>query len=352
MSVEENKALVRRFLEEQAKGNLDVIDDLLSPDFVDRSLLPGQGPTPEDFKRSVAEILDAFSITSFIIEEQIAEGDTVVTKYTERSVIRGEWFGLPPTGTEEYFDGIYIHRISGGKITEEWSQANTLHTTLERLEQETRERERVEQELAVARRIQQALLPKDLPKLGGWEVARFYQPAREVGGDFYDFLYLDDGGVGLVAGDVSGKGIPAAVLMANTQSVLRAVAQRGGITPGQVLEEANEVLFTYIPPNMFVTCFYAVLDPTEGRLRYANAGHNLPCGWHEGTASELRARGMPLGLMPGMDYEEKETTLAPGDGVLFYSDGLVEAHNPQGEMFGFPRLRRLISVHGAGRGEA
>jgi serine phosphatase RsbU (regulator of sigma subunit)/predicted ester cyclase len=351
VSVEENKALVRRFLEEQAKGNLDVIDDLLSPDFVDRSLLPGQGPTPEDFKRSVAEILDAFSITSFIIEEQIAEGDTVVTKYTERSVIRGEWFGLPPTGTEEYFEGIYIHRISGGKITEEWSQANTLHTTLERLEQETRERERVEQELAVARRIQQALLPKDLPKLGGWEIARHYQPAREVGGDFYDFLYLDDGGVGLVSGDVSGKGIPAAVLMANTQSVLRAVAQRGGITPGQVLEEANEVLFTYIPPNMFVTCFYAVLDPTEGRLRYANAGHNLPCGWHEGTASELRARGMPLGLMPGMDYDEKETTLAPGDGVLFYSDGLVEAHNPQGEMFGFPRLRRLISVHGAGSGE-
>ena len=351
MSVEENKALVRRFLEEQAKGNLDVIDDLLSPDFVDRSLLPGQGPTPEDFKRSVAEILDAFSITSFIIEEQIAEGDTVVTKYTERSVIRGEWFGLPPTGTEEYFEGIYIHRISGGKITEEWSQANTLHTTLERLEQETRERERVEQELAVARRIQQALLPKDLPKLGGWEIARHYQPAREVGGDFYDFLYLDDGGVGLVSGDVSGKGIPAAVLMANTQSVLRAVAQRGGISPGQVLEEANEVLFTYIPPNMFVTCFYAVLDPTEGRLRYANAGHNLPCCWHEGTASELRARGMPLGLMPGMDYDEKETTLAPGDGVLFYSDGLVEAHNPQGEMFGFPRLRRLISVHGAGSGE-
>jgi serine phosphatase RsbU (regulator of sigma subunit)/predicted ester cyclase len=351
VSVEENKALVRRFLEEQAKGNLDVIDDLLSPDFVDRSLLPGQGPTPEDFKRSVAEILDAFSITSFIIEEQIAEGDTVVTKYTERSVIRGEWFGLPPTGTEEYFEGIYIHRISGGKITEEWSQANTLHTTLERLEQETRERERVEQELAVARRIQQALLPKDLPKLGGWEIARHYQPAREVGGDFYDFLYLDDGGVGLVSGDVSGKGIPAAVLMANTQSVLRAVAQRGGITPGQVLEEANEVLFTYIPPNMFVTCFYAVLDPTEGRLRYANAGHNLPCCWHEGTASELRARGMPLGLMPGMDYDEKETTLAPGDGVLFYSDGLVEAHNPQGEMFGFPRLRRLISVHGAGSGE-
>src|SRR5918997_4940297 len=96
---EENKAIARRFLEEHmAKGNLDVIDELLSPDFVDRSLMPGQGPTREDFKRSVAEILDATPITSFTIEEQVAEGDTVVTKYTERSVIRGEFVGLPPTG--------------------------------------------------------------------------------------------------------------------------------------------------------------------------------------------------------------------------------------------------------------
>src|SRR5829696_6821021 len=157
VSLEENKALVRRFLDEQAKGNLDVIDELLSPDFVDRGLLPGQGPTREDFKRSVAEILDAFSIISFTIEEQIAEGDTVVTKYKERSVIRGEFGGLPPTGTEENFEGIYIHRIADGKITEEWSQANTLHTTLERLEQEMRDRERVEHELRVAQRIQHTL---------------------------------------------------------------------------------------------------------------------------------------------------------------------------------------------------
>jgi len=345
VSVEENKALVRRFLEEQARGNLGVIDELLSPDFVDRGLLPGQGPTREDFKRAVAEILDAFSIVSFIIEEQVAEGDTVVTKYKERSVIKGEFVGLPPTGTEENFEGIYIHRISEGQITEEWSQANTLHTTLERLEQEMRERERVEQELRVAERIQHALLPRDLPALEGWEIAHDYRPAREVGGDFYDFLNLGDGSVGLVIGDVSGKGIPAALVMANTQSVLRAIAGRGNVAPGQVLAEANEVLFTYLPPNMFATCFYAVLDPTEGRLRYANAGHNLPCCWHEGTAIELRASGMPLGLMPGMDYEEKERTLAPGDGVLLYSDGLIEAHDPEREMFGTSRMVEFVGEH-------
>src|SRR5215217_633324 len=317
VSLEDNKALVRRFLEEQARGNLGVIDELLSPDFVDRGLLPGQGPTREDFKRTLAGILDAFSIVSFTIEDQIAEGDTVVTKYKERSVIRGEFGGLPPTGTEENFEGIYIHRIADGKITEEWSQANTLHTTLERLEQEMRDRERVEHELRVAQRIQHTLLPRDLPELEGWEISHDYRPAREVGGDFYDFLSLDDGRVGVVIGDVSGKGIPAALVMACTQSVLRAVAKRTGITPGKALE-------------------------------YANAGHSLPCRWHEGLATDLRASGMPLGLMSSMTYEERETVLLPGDGVLFYSDGLIEAHDQQREMFGIPRMEEFVVAHPGG----
>jgi serine phosphatase RsbU (regulator of sigma subunit) len=101
-----------------------------------------------------------------------------------------------------------------------------------------------------------------------------------------------------------------------------------------------------IPPSTFVTCFYGVLDPKDGHFSYANAGHNLPCRRRDGQAEELRARGMPLRLMPGRRYEEKETILTSGDSTLFYSDGLVEAHDPQGEMFGFPRLRALIGEHG------
>jgi anti-sigma regulatory factor (Ser/Thr protein kinase) len=127
--------------------------------------------------------------------------------------------------------------------------------------------------------------------------------------------------------------------------VLRAVAQREGITPGQVLGEANEVLYAYMPPNTFVTCFYGVLDPNSGRLVYANAGHDLPCERHDGRVDELRARGMPLGLMSGVPYEEEEAVLAAGDDLLFYSDGLVEAHDPKGEMFGFPRLQGLVKAH-------
>jgi serine phosphatase RsbU (regulator of sigma subunit)/CHASE1-domain containing sensor protein/anti-sigma regulatory factor (Ser/Thr protein kinase) len=209
----------------------------------------------------------------------------------------------------------------------------------------------VEQELGTARSIQHALLPKDLPKLDGWKIAYHYQPAREVGGDFYDFLPLDEGRVGLVIGDVSGKGIAAALVMANTQSVLRAIARRSKIAPGRVLAEANEMLYAYIPAGTFVTCFYGVLDPESGRLLYANAGHDPPYLQRDGNAQELIARGMPLGLMPGMPYEEKEADLASGDDLLFYSDGLVEAHDPEGEMFGFPRLRELIMVQSAGSGE-
>jgi serine phosphatase RsbU (regulator of sigma subunit) len=100
-----------------------------------------------------------------------------------------------------------------------------------------------------------------------------------------------------------------------------------------------------IPQNMFVTCFYTILDPKSGSLSYANAGHDLPYLHRNGEAEELRARGMPLGLMPGMSYEEKETILEAGEGILFYSDGLVEAHNPEGEMFSFPRLQALVAQH-------
>jgi serine phosphatase RsbU (regulator of sigma subunit)/anti-sigma regulatory factor (Ser/Thr protein kinase) len=206
------------------------------------------------------------------------------------------------------------------------------------------ERERIEQELRVASLIQQTLLPRDLPSLPGWHVERYYQPARAVGGDFYDFLYFEDGRVGIVIGDVTDKGVPAALVMATTRSILRSTAY-GALSPGKVLEQTNDLLHPDIPPKMFVTCLYAILDPVSGQLQYANAGHDLPYRRHKDGVSELRATGMPLGLMPGMVYEEKETTLAHGDSILFYSDGLVEAHNANRDMFGFPRLMTLLGEY-------
>ncbi|MCO6451746.1 MAG: SpoIIE family protein phosphatase [Caldilineales bacterium] len=206
---------------------------------------------------------------------------------------------------------------------------------------EAAERERIEQELRVARIIQQTLLPKNVPDIEGWKVTALWQPARAVSGDFYDFYYFEDGRLGIVIADVTDKGVPAALVMATTRSILRAVSEHVE-SPGQVLQRANDVLVPDMPPKMFVTCLFAILNPATGHLRFANAGHNLPFCSHRGEVIELRATGMPLGLLPGMDYEENEFTLDAGDRILLYSDGLVEAHNSQRQMFGTPRLHDLL----------
>src|ERR687893_638206 len=224
-----------------------------------------------------------------------------------------------------------------------------LKSAMAKQQQEAQERERIEQELRVARLIQHTLLPKSAPELEGHHIAVYYQPAREVGGDFYDFLDLEDGRLGLIVGDVSGKGVPAAIVMAITRTMLHAAYRLGSPAPGEILEQVNNILYKDIPPNMFVTCLAALLDSRSGRLHYANAGHDLPYLRHaEGGSEELRATGMPLGLMPNMSYEQKEITLEPGESILLYSDGLVEAHDSQREMFGLPRMQEFVGAHPGG----
>jgi serine phosphatase RsbU (regulator of sigma subunit)/ketosteroid isomerase-like protein len=350
VTVEEgkNKALVRSFLEAHAKGDLDALGEMLASDYVNHSMLPGHKPDRDSYLQAMAEYHAAYSNIRYVIEKQLAEGDEVVTSFSARLTHdRAETAGFAPTGKEYQVTHIFIHRIAGGRIAEEMGAGTGLQERIEeRLEQEIRERERVEQELHVARRIQQASLPKEVPTLEGWQISPLYQPAREVGGDFYDFFELPDGRLGIVVGDATGKGVPAALVMASTRSMLRAVAQASNYSPGEVLRRVNDPLVTDIPPNMFITCFYCILYPESGRLKYANAGHDLPyLHRRRGEAEELRARGMPLGLMPGMGYEEKEIVLEAGEATLFYSDGLVEAHDPEGHMFSFPRLRALIAQH-------
>ena len=212
---------------------------------------------------------------------------------------------------------------------------------------EAAEKERLAQELRVATLIQQQFLPRELPRLPEWQIAAFYGPARAVGGDFYDFVELPDGRIGIAVGDVTDKGVPAALVMARTHSVLRAEASRLS-SPGEILSRANDLLVPEMPARMFVTCLFAVLDPATGKIVIANAGHNLPFVRSGGTVTEIRATGMPLGLLPGIRYEEVEGTIAPDSNVLLYSDGLVEAHDPDREMFGFDRLRAALVVDDAG----
>ena len=201
--------------------------------------------------------------------------------------------------------------------------------------------------MRVATLIQQQFLPRQLPDLPEWQIAAYYGPARAVGGDFYDFIEMRDGRIGIAVGDVTDKGVPAALVMARTHSVLRAEASRSD-SPGEILARANALLEPEMPARMFVTCLFAILDPLTGRIVLANAGHNLPYIRTDDGVIELRATGMPLGLLPGIKYEETEAVIAPGSNVLLYSDGLVEAHDPDREMYGFPRLREEMVVDDAG----
>lgn len=203
---------------------------------------------------------------------------------------------------------------------------------------EAAERERYANELKIAQLIQQQFLPHELPNLPEWQIAAYYGPARVVGGDFYDFIDLGEGRIGIVVGDVTDKGVPAALVMARTHSILRAEAPRL-VAPGAVLARANDLLSAEMPEKMFVTCLYMVLEPATGHVTFANAGHNLPYVRTDHGVIEFRATGMPLGLLPGLTYEEKEADIWPGDSVLLYSDGIIEAHDPAGDMYGFPRLK-------------
>ena len=391
MSVEEkHKALVRRFHEEAwNKGNVAAVDEFMAADYVDYPIPSGLPPGTEGLKQTISTYRTAFPDLKATVDDIFAEGDRVAYRWSTRGTHLGEWLGIPPTGYHMAATGITVFRIAGGKVVEGWTSMDLSPTdeelrwltegggwprsgdipSTERLPAtpnwdvltrnltwrlrvaEAQERERIEQELQVARRTQEELLPKALPELNGWEFAQYYQPAREVGGDFYDFLDLEDGRLGLVVGDATSKGMPAALVMAAARSMIRALAQTLG-SPGEILKRVNAALYPDIPSEMFVTCFYAILHPDSGRLLYANAGHDLPYIRRRSgeDTQELRARGMPLGMMPEMSYEEKEASLREGDSVLFYSDGLVEAHDPHYEMFGFPKLRRLVAEHAAEEG--
>src|SRR5215217_672370 len=323
---------------------------------------PSQEPGPEVEIAPNDPIVAYFASASGVVEIDKLDLDSPALRAMKEAAIKvvvplvsqGELIGLlnlgPRLSQQEYSAD---DRKLLNDLATQTAPAVQVAQLVRQQQQQAQVRERIEQELRVARLIQQTLLPKHVPDLPGYQLAAYYQPAREVGGDFYDFLELENGHLGLVVGDVTDKGVPAAIVIATTRTMLRASAQRLN-SPGEVLKRVNDVIVRDIPPNMFITCLYAILEPKTGVLRYSNAGHDLPyrrrcrSSSSTGGAEELRATGMPLGLMPGMSYEEKEIVLERGDSVLFYSDGLVEAHDPEREMFGFPRLQGLVGTHPGG----
>lgn len=200
----------------------------------------------------------------------------------------------------------------------------------------------LEQELQLARDIQQGLLLEAVPHLPGWELSAISLPARDLGGDLYDFLSLSDGVQGIMIGDVSGKGLPAALRMAVARTMFRHEARRN-TPPAPTLAAVNQGVLRDIPQGM-VTMLYARLDPARGTLQLANAGHMFPLIVN-GSVSELELSGLPLGVDLDSDYGEASAELRPGDTVVLYTDGVLEAENPSGEIFGFERLEALVQAN-------
>jgi sigma-B regulation protein RsbU (phosphoserine phosphatase) len=208
------------------------------------------------------------------------------------------------------------------------------------------ELERKRQELKIAHEIQQSFLPDAIPLLRGFELAALNLPAKEVGGDFYDFIPISKDKMGLTIADVSGKGVPAALFMALSRTVVRANA-RGNPGVAEVIKEANSMITADSKSGMFVTLFYAILDLKERRLTYVNAGHNPPMLLvvKTGDLIMLRARGIALGAMEEIELEERVLELARGDVVVFYTDGVTEAVDAHEQQFGEERLLSLMKEH-------
>jgi sigma-B regulation protein RsbU (phosphoserine phosphatase) len=214
-----------------------------------------------------------------------------------------------------------------------------------RLYQIAIEKGRMERELQVAREVQSSLIPHQTPHVAGWDFAARWKPAREVSGDFYDFVATGQQ-LGLLIADVSDKGMPAALFMALSRSILRASVSAGRAL-AKSIGQANRLICADSVNSMFVTLFYAQLDPASGKLTYVNAGHNPPLLYRaqQDELIELVGTGIPLGLFESAEFEQCRTRLEPGDFLVLYTDGLSEAMDREHCMFGEERLRRTLLDH-------
>lgn len=209
-------------------------------------------------------------------------------------------------------------------------------------QEELRRQSEIQQDMQLARDIQQGLLLEAVPRLFGWEISAVSLPARDLGGDLYDFLPFPDHWQGIMIGDVSGKGLPAALRMAVARTVFRHEARRNQ-APGSTLARTNRGVLSEIPEGM-VTMLYARLDTERGLLNIANAGHNYPV-LINGQVAELELSGLPLGVDDESEYAEISAVIRPGDTVVLYTDGVIEASRPDGQIYGYDRLAEMLRAN-------
>ncbi|HSU82569.1 MAG TPA: SpoIIE family protein phosphatase [Thermoanaerobaculia bacterium] len=255
--------------------------------------------------------------------------------------------GLIAVGDKESRRGVGPFLTSDRRTLSLFANQAALALENARLHLQALEKERLEREMHLAAEIQRRILPKGSPAVPGYELLGWYRPARQVGGDYYDLFRREDGRVGLVVGDVSGKGMPAALLVSTLHSGLRLLLDQIGFTPA-LLERLNRHIGDYSAANKFITLLLAELTPETGVLHYMNAGHNPGILLRlDGGAEELAPGGVPLGLLPGARFQSRAVTLEPGDLVCLYSDGITEAASPDDEELGMERLIDLLRAERA-----
>ena len=265
-------------------------------------------------------------------------------------------------GTQRVMEGDFSHRIEfrGGDQLAELSRSfNRMTENLERLVRVEKERERLQSELEIAREVQNQLYPKSIPELPSLELVATCNPARTVSGDYYDYLHLSDSRLAIAIGDVAGKGISAALLMATVQSSLRtqiraclerAVATAAGVQPAyydtlptaQLVSQLNQQLYAFTSAEKFATFYFGVYDDLSGMLTYTNAGHPPPILIRKGEAFRLETNGMVVGAFPFAEYGESRIELTSGDLLVCFTDGVTEPENEFGEMFGEDGLVRVL----------
>jgi sigma-B regulation protein RsbU (phosphoserine phosphatase) len=254
-------------------------------------------------------------------------------------------------GTKKVEAGDFSHRIpvrSKDQLSELANAFNSMTGRVERLIAEVKEKEKLQAELEIARQVQAQFFPKRIPALRTLELLGFCKPARVVSGDYYDFIPFDSRSTALVIGDISGKGISAALLMASVQSSLHAqlkMRSNGLVSTATLVARLNQQLYESTPPEKYATVYCSFYDDESGRLSYTNAGHLAPMVVRRGNIVRLESNGMAVGLFPNFSYEENVIALEPGDLLTAFTDGITESENAAGEQFGEMRLADLLVRH-------
>jgi sigma-B regulation protein RsbU (phosphoserine phosphatase) len=349
----------------------ETLDQIVSMVFqavpADRSMIMMRDEKSPDLKVAVARLRDRagevgeIRISRSVIDEVVANGKSVLTSDAQADprfmggtvMLQGvrSVLAVPLGVGEKVFGIVYADSpLAEGRFTEDHLKVLTTLASVAairvqnaRLMEQQMERVRLERELQVASEIQQRFQPASAPQVAGYELQGISFPCYEIGGDYYDFIQLDNGKLIVALGDVSGKGPAAALLMSSLHAAVHAHSDMHNSLV-KTISAVNRYLVDSIPANRFVTLFYAELDPKNGSLAFLNAGHNPPLIVHAGgTMEQLAAGGLPLGIMANADFREGKTRLHPGDVLVIYSDGVSESVNPNGEEFGPTRLYETVA---------